>query len=554
MRKWSQYPLVDRVAIGALLVAALVEIISLVRLPVQGYDTPNHLYWIESWHALWQQGIYYPRWLPNSFGGFGAPSFYFYPPLTYVVTSLLYALLPAASLLSIGKLFFVLTLAGSGITMWWYLRSRGFSTRSSSLGAMLYLFAPYRFLDFNTRTAFSEHFAFVFLPLAFWAADRWIEGKQVWRASAVLLLALVLLILTSLPSAATMFLGLVVYALAGTGRRAARNLGWLATLCAVAALLTAFYLLPIVLFYRDVHLGIIWDTSSIGTGNAVLALFQGVGLRINLYNGISFLGAVVLLFFWWRMKAEVGYDSRNASNVRQGWLLAMIVALQLPYIPLPLFYYIPPFKMVQLPPRLSLLVVVVLASAWAARLDRPNNSLSSGSSWVVAGWSIAAACLVAGQVAGFQVHKHYTLGRGDAPEYVTRWSPHYRSEFSGFQAGFRDTSQRLILSSPTGIVLHSQSAPYSDRITYRSSERGLAIIHRLYWPAWSVRIDENLVATRPDSLGRLSFLAPAGTHTVSARLETPAAATLGTWCSLLTFSLLGLTPILFFRRKRRATR
>src|SRR5207253_3098586 len=137
-------------------------------------------FWIGEWHKLWNTGILYARWMPDSFGGFGAPSFYFYPPLSFFLSSALYALVPGFSPAEVGKLLGIIVTVLSGLSMWLYLRWRpdGKNTFITILGALLYAFAPYRLFDYSVRGAISEHLAFVWVPLAFWGLDLMIQRRK----------------------------------------------------------------------------------------------------------------------------------------------------------------------------------------------------------------------------------------------------------------------------------------------------------------------------------------------------------------------------------------
>src|SRR5438552_12779378 len=60
---------------------------TIVNVPVTGHDAYVHLNWLGQFTTLRDIGLSYPRWLPDSFGGLGAPTFYIYPPLTYFLGS-----------------------------------------------------------------------------------------------------------------------------------------------------------------------------------------------------------------------------------------------------------------------------------------------------------------------------------------------------------------------------------------------------------------------------------------------------------------------------------
>lgn len=81
----------------SLLAYILIQLIAPIFLSPKGDDTRSHFQYITSFRTLLSAGIYYPRWLPEYFGGFGAPVFYFYPPLVYYVTSFISWVIPSAS-------------------------------------------------------------------------------------------------------------------------------------------------------------------------------------------------------------------------------------------------------------------------------------------------------------------------------------------------------------------------------------------------------------------------------------------------------------------------
>lgn len=64
------------------------------------------------------------------------------------------------------KLITVLSTIGSALVMYWAL-SQKFTKEASLAGAVVYLFAPYRFVDLYVRGSFGENVAFLFVPLIF---------------------------------------------------------------------------------------------------------------------------------------------------------------------------------------------------------------------------------------------------------------------------------------------------------------------------------------------------------------------------------------------------
>lgn len=541
--RWSDWSTVDRIAVVSLLAAAMVEIVSIIVLPVEGYDASYHLFWMNSWHTLWQHGVFYPRWLPRSFGGLGGPTFYLYPPLAYACSSVIGLFAPGFTIFAIAKLFVILTLAASGATMWYYLRSRGLGSVPLALGTLLYVFAPYRFLDFNTRSALSEHFAFVFLPVVFLGADRVFDPAR--RASGFLMLSIsmALLTLTSLPAAAVMVVVLIIYAIASKPPAMLHNDLWLAKAGLASTLLAAFYLIPMLASLGNVQLDKIW--SAIGPGSPLVTLAAGNDLRIGAYTTLTFLGACLLLYFFWRARKDNARPEAQNSR-REWWLLAVIVVFQLPYLPVPLFTRIIPFTIIQQPYRLSMPLLVLVAAWWSSRLDGATRL--RGTSLVVAGWSVAIVCLVSVQLFGFQVHAHTPIRMSEVNELPTRWMPDSPKASGPVRVPEHPT---LTLSDSCASILSFHHGDYSDTAVYESSSPCTATFPRTYWPAWSVRLDGRSIEAWPDSVGRLTLRIPSGRHTITARLDETTHERVGMWISIAT--LIALFLFTFFYPTEKVT-
>ena len=134
--------------------------------------------WIDQFTSELARGVLYPRWLPQSHGGLGAPVFYYYSPLAFYWAALFglaglgsYAALLAAS-------------AGawlaSGVTMYAYLRRYGARALG---GAALYMALPYHVLDFYRRGAFAEFCAYAILPLLLIGMRR-VQNRRGWQPLA----------------------------------------------------------------------------------------------------------------------------------------------------------------------------------------------------------------------------------------------------------------------------------------------------------------------------------------------------------------------------------
>ncbi len=148
--------------------------------------------WADQFTSVLKSGTLYPRWLPWSYDGLGAPIFYFYPPLAFYLTAL-FGLLGISTYGSLIAAFGT-ALAASGLSMFNWLRGW---TKRPLLAALFYMAAPYHLMDFYRRGALAEFAAFAFIPLVALGMRRAIGT----RSPAWLALAYAGLILTHLPAA-----------------------------------------------------------------------------------------------------------------------------------------------------------------------------------------------------------------------------------------------------------------------------------------------------------------------------------------------------------------
>jgi len=537
------------VAAAALAVSALPQLVSLCVTSQHGFDSSNHLAWIAEWHKLWGDGIYYPRWLPDAYSGLGSPALYAYPPLSYVLSSILYLIVPNAASGDIIRVLIGLTLLASLVTMWLYIRQHVADWRIAALGATLYAFAPYRFLDYSTRCALSEHISFIFIPLVFLAAERIVRHDRLRSSSLLFIVGITLLLLTSLPSSATVLLGLMILIFCNRRNGRIRIAALIASLGVLALGLAAFYLLPAVTFLPLMRLSTTgWQPGIFGSGSPIVGLFIGGSLPLDGINSLCFIGATILLIALLRQTKRPGAPAEWSSVLGvYGWMLAFIVVLQLPYLPLFLFYFVLPFKVIEIPSRLAILLVFAVSARWAETLDGRHKD--QGLSYVVTGWAVAITLLASMRIAIETKHPHVAQS-GTSAEFAPVWLRHSNDTLTDSKSMI---AHRLQYSTSDSIIAYNRTA-YSDTILIRCAERDTVSLHRAYWPAWAVRIDGKAARCWPDSVGRLTAEVPAGRHAIMCSLEETSAEIVGRWISIATLCGLILAfSISILHRKRKRT-
>ena len=187
--------------------------------------------WAKQFSGELARGEIYPRWLPDSFSGLGAPVFYFYPPLAFYAVALFDlggASTYDALLIAFGAFFFLSGWGG-------YLLFRGQGLRPLASAAFLVV-APYHLMDFHLRGALAESAAIAILPFLAMGIRTMRESGR-WHGAAI---AYAMLIMSHLPMA--LLASLFRIAPAFVLYRDARRPLVLATIAGLG--LAAIYLVP----------------------------------------------------------------------------------------------------------------------------------------------------------------------------------------------------------------------------------------------------------------------------------------------------------------------
>ena len=193
------------------------------------------------------------RWAPDAGLGFGEPLFNFYGQFTYSIGEIYHLL--GGSFINSTKFLFVLSLAGSAVSMYFLAKRIWKSNFSGVISSVIYLYAPYRSVDVWVRGALPEAFAFILFPLIILFIDKYIEEKKI---SDLLLFTLLLGVLII-----THNLSLIMFApllIVWTIFKLCRTENWKAIIPIIISLvgtflLTAFYILPVAFESKFIDLG-----------------------------------------------------------------------------------------------------------------------------------------------------------------------------------------------------------------------------------------------------------------------------------------------------------
>lgn len=139
------------------------------------HDGVDHVARIANFYLSLGEGNIIPRWAANLNWGYGHPILMFLYPLPSYLASAFHFI--GFSFVDSTKLVFAVAYVLSGLTMYVWLQSF-LSRKAAFIGALAYMFAPYRFVDLYVRGAIGEHVAFIFPPLIFYATFLMSKAKK----------------------------------------------------------------------------------------------------------------------------------------------------------------------------------------------------------------------------------------------------------------------------------------------------------------------------------------------------------------------------------------
>ncbi len=146
-----------------------------------GHDTGAHLFRLAEVARALGDGVLYPRFLPDAYGGLGGPILTFNPTAPYYLPALL-VLAGVGPIAALKIAAGLLTLAG-GVAMRILARPH-LGRVGAAVAALAWIYLPYRIANLYVRMAYSELAVMMLLPLAM-AAGRRAAARPSGRRIAV---------------------------------------------------------------------------------------------------------------------------------------------------------------------------------------------------------------------------------------------------------------------------------------------------------------------------------------------------------------------------------
>lgn len=513
------------------------------------HDAPHSLFFLVQFDQAIADGVLIPRWGPDHALGYGYPTFVFYSPLAYYVAEAFH--LAGLGIAAAVKATFALSILVSCVGMF-LLAETMVGPAGGAIAALVYTYAPYRFVDIYVRAALAESCALALFPWALWAFWRLAVAPSRRRLAAaalaygLLLLAhnVTALLFTPLAMAA------VVLGLVKSGH--ARSLSaWMQAAAAgvLGLALSSFSLLPSLLergnivqgqwtratysltdhfVYLGQLLSPLWEY-----GYAVAGPEDAMAFQLGLAPVVLSLAGLAL--------ALAGRRGRTPALLFGGGLA--VYAFLMVGVSGPVWRAVSLLSLAQFPWRL--LGVAALAAAGLTAITGAELGRAFGRRSVLA---LTLVVVLAGlpyarpqhtapdpqseqPVGTVQFELKYTDMRG-----MTAWTSEMPQDSPKVAAYLAGETLPLAQSDVPGAVVETvHQGGHLQTVRVSAVSAGPLRFHTYYYPGWRAYVDGAPVDVRPEGpLGVIVLDLPAGEHTVSIRFDETPLRRIANWTSLLS--------------------
>lgn len=492
------------------------------------HDTLVHLNWANYFSQQLWAGELYPRWLLEMNSGLGSPTFFFYPPIPYYFTSLFYPFrFGNPSIWSSLVLSSTLALILSGLTAYLWLKNIT-NQKAALIGSIIYMILPYHWaIDFYWRFAFSEYWAFVWIPLILYYSKKIVCGHKF--AVLGFTISYALLSMTHLPTTLIFSIIPFTYSLfMAQGKQRVKSFVCILFALVLGIGLAAIYLIPALSMQENVLLKEIATEPYFYFANNFTWRKQFIYPNFQVF--MAYLGILVILMAIISYLAFTITRKHSNKDLRQEnfyWLLVALTSC-LMTLPLskPLWKLFTVIQVIQFPWRFN----VVLTVATTALVTFACYSFKQRAIWHQKKVLTAIGLLLILILSGFAM-AYYNIERlnfdqktvikmsQDAPEYRPKWVAKkifdqrlvhkLAQKYAKAQITRGEGNVAIKTWQPRNIILQT-NATTNIEIT----------VQQFYYPGWTARVDDRQLSVEPSQVeGLVQLQIPSGQHQVKLTLE-----------------------------------
>ena len=499
-------------------------------------DLTNHFRFTLPFYDAIAAGDFYPGWLAESNGGYGDPSFRFYPPALYYLLAL--ARFVIGNWYGATLVVFVLISIAGELGMYFWSRSI-LPSSSASWAAFFYALAPYHLNQLYQATLLAEWAGSAVLPFVFGFVDRVCEGGR-RRDVAGLAATYGLLVFTHLPLAVIGSLALLVYSLVKT--RELRKLAKLAFAGVLGLSVSAIYWVTMVSEVGWIGVNQIQRDASVDYRvNFLLSTFSPDNLNVWWMNIIALMTLLLFAPALLLLRGVV-QKTRVATPVVALTLFAIFMAMPLSR---PIWYVLKPLQETQFPWRWLVLISMGGSILAAAGLSMIWNGVRAKRMLVLGAMAIALAFTlshVVREAQYFPPQKFEQMAadvRGSSC--VNYWFPIWA------RADVRKMTTEVEANGRTVTV--SSWQPEHRKFSVSAGPATEARVRTFYYPHWTATTEAGTLPTRPDKDGALLISLPQNATSVALDFREPRKTKISTTSSLSGLIIIGALAVPFRRRR-----
>lgn len=476
----------------------------------------------------WQDGHVFPRWAPDFYGGYGAPTFVLFSPGILALGGIIHV--SGVELATSLKLALAVLTASGGLGAFFLVHGETRRLDAALVAASALVFVPYHFVDLYARGDLAEYGAACLTPVALWlyrALGRapYAQLPRIGFAAAVVH-ALLIVTHTLLGQWATELLFVVLVAtMAPHWRTDRRRIVIGATVLLAALGIAAFYLVPALVEMKLLHVERLGGSYNDPALHMIPIrrffkfgywFFGGDtptdtrhGVRMPFTIGIPLAAAMVFA-----LVCLVRAQTRRALRGSALWW-AMTIVLLFVMTPLakPLWSVLPFSSRIQFPWRLLALVAAVGAAAigatWVALVPgtwRPR--------WILALSAVALITVNGYRFVRISDTEFPSLSKADpsmTAELIQRWNEGTAAgehvPLTVLEMPSQPRSELLELAGGTAHFHAAQLGGTSYRVTVDAESSCDLDLALFYFPGWTAVTDSGPAqvtrATSPKGMVRL---------------------------------------------------
>ena len=540
----SASPEAKRIAlVVAVSLAAIVPVL-LFGVPANR-DLSNHFRFALPFYDAIAAGNFYPSWLAESNGGYGDPSFRFYPPALYYLLAFFRFVSGewyAATLLT----FATVSIAGGlGIYLW----ARSVLTSSQAMWAsFIYAFAPYHLNQLYQATMLAEWAGSAVLPFVFAFLERvCARGKRIDVAGLAACYAL--LVLTHLPLTVIASLALPVYALVRMQRgRRMQTLAKLASAALLGLCASSIYWVTMVSEMRWIGINEIeHDASADYRFNFLLSTFSPDNLNVWWMNILILMTLLLAAPMVLLMRRIVWRDRPELKAMAALTAFALFMAVPLSR---PIWDLFGQLQQTQFPWRWMAVITIGMAVLTAAAIPLLNRASTGprikqlmilGAMGVSVAFSLSHIVREAHFLSPHDFGQTLSDVRGSAS--VNYWFPIW--------ANSKTKPMPVAVEAGDRAVAVQSWTPENRQFLIAAGTPVEARVKTFYYPHWTATSGQQTLQTRPAGNGVLLISVPTDAVSVELTFEEPRRSRVSSFASVAGFLFIGFLAVPFPRRQRR---